>query len=653
MRFFVDAVLSHCQAIAASAPRCTTLSNAKIAFSVIATALSALTAFAGPVADYGRLYKDGNKLIGANSAGETVQLKGTSLQWSVTGWGSDRFFRTETVNALVDGWSAQIIRVPLGVDFNKSADHHVENGYKTKPDENWNRVRTVVDAAVARGVYAIVDWHSHTAHEPAETRLAIDFFTNPTLAGKYGNNPAVIFEIYNEPEDDVTWPEVKAYADTVIAAIRGAGFDNLILVGSHNWDLSVDIAAAAPPSDPLDNFALALHFYAAGAHQIDTTRWFNPRKTHRKAVQDALAAGIPVFVTEWGTNDATSETPPNFAEADKWHAFLNENKLSSCAWGVTASDYNVLDYWTASGNPLSTTRDPAALSSWTNPRWMTPHGRYIYRLLTGRDTTYTIDGPEFPEYDGPHQSIPLTDALTASANDASTASRVIDENGIMRVAFELNSIAGGYEWDPYALVYYEIDLSQCGWGIGYTYKGIGNHTIRIEQSDVDDNNDYAYHANSVELADVEDWTEVRVPWYYFEQPDWTEADNRVNVNITKIRGISWYTEDKAGTAGEYYIKDVQCLGYGLPQQSSVRPNRGAASVKGAGQFVRVSGRTLTLHFEQIGRVDIYDLKGSKIRTMKLKQGSHAIKMNNLPKGMYIVRARSGASWNKSVKMFIK
>jgi hypothetical protein len=60
-----------------------------------------------------------------------------------------------------------------------------------------------------------------------------------------------------------------------------------------------------------------------------------------------------------------------------------------------------------------------------------------------------------------------------------------------------------------------------------------------------------------------------------------------------------------------------------------------------------------LRLPQSGKVDIYNLKGSKISAMKLNQGVHAIKMNGLPRGMYVVRANCGAFWNKSINMFIK
>jgi endoglucanase len=266
-------------------------------------ALSAPNAFAGPVGDYGRLYADGSKIVGEKSGGEAVQLKGLSFQWSVSEWGTHRFFTADAVDAMVDGWNAQVIRAPLGISY---AEYGVTDGYDVNPDSNWARVERVVDRAVERGVYAIVDWHSHDAHVPAKTQLAVDFFTNPVLAGKYGNNPAVIFEIYNEPLETVSWTQVKSYAETLISAIRRAGFNNLILVGSPYWDLKTDVAANDPPRDSLNNIAFTFHFYA-DTHRFGTKPWFSSASpaTFGAVIQGALDAGKPVFVSEWGTNDAT------------------------------------------------------------------------------------------------------------------------------------------------------------------------------------------------------------------------------------------------------------------------------------------------------------------------------------------------------------
>jgi len=605
------------------------------------TALFALNTFAGPVDTYGRLYKDGNKIVSEKSGGETVQFKGTSFQWSVSEWGTHRFFIAGAVDAMIDGWNAQIIRAPLGISY---ADYGVSDGYDVNPDSNWARVERVVDRAVERGVYAIVDWHSHNAHEPAITQKAVDFFTKPALAGKYGNNPAVIFEIYNEPLETATWTQVKSYAETVISAIRRAGYDNLILVGSPYWDLKTDVAANDPPRDSLNNIAFTFHFYA-DAHRINTKPWWPGSPANFGAViQGALDAGHPVFVSEWGTNDATDTGAVNFAEADKWHEFLDAKKISSCAWAVAVST-NVLDFWTISGNPLVV--GSGTVDNWTKPANMTPHGRYVYRWLTGSDTTFTAESG-WPAFSGMRSPVPLPaksglESISDSYDGGASELTYDVTDGVLKM--EYNLAKGDYEWDPYIGVGFPVNMSHCEWGIAYTYKGSA-HTLRAEQSDV---SDWAFHINSRATPDAENWTAVRIPWEYFVQPAWGDP---VPQNRSSVTDIRWYVEAASGTDGEIQVKDVYCLGCTNEDAELVSVQLRSEKPASTPQ-IRVSGRTLQLRFAQNGRVDIYNLKGAKIRTIKLNPGSHAINMTGLPKGMYIVRARSGASWNKSIAMFIK
>jgi endoglucanase len=630
-----------------------TLSLPIITAAAVATALAA---FAGPVdrpADqYGRLYADGNRLLGERSDGKTVQLKGPSLQWSVVGWGSDKFFLAETVEALVDGWGAQVIRVPLGIASNDPSST-VNDGYNVDPDGNWGRVERAADAAIERGVYAIVDWHSHSAHNSAETALAVDFFTNPERAGKYGNNDAVIFEIYNEPTDKPSWTEVRDYSNAVIKAIRDAGFNNLILVGSPHWDTETDIAAADPPEDPMQNTALTFHFYAA-AHKIGSKPYFSPAgKTYRSVVQDALDAGFPVFVSEWGTNDASDNGAPNFAETDKWHAYLDSNKISSCAWGVTASGYyggNVLDYWSRWGNPLHF--DYSDVSNWTDPFRMTPHGRYIYRWLTGKDTT-SAPSASWPQFSGRSSAIGFPPSKSGSWSDIKNEGGKTELNysvtvdGTLQISYKLDK--GTYEWDPYVGVLLETgELSRCEYGIGYEYKGSA-HALRAEQSNV---TDWDYHINYKPAAASADWVSVRIPWGYFWQEEW-DGVQTAERDPSLIENITWYIIGNNGRSGELSVKNAQCLGD--PDGSdyvSIRRN-GSTPKAGAGLgYIKASNRVLNLRIANAGKVDIFDLKGSKLRTIKLKSGNHVLRMNNLPGGMYMIKASSVDGWTGSVKMMI-
>jgi endoglucanase len=608
--------------------------TALVSLSLFAISVSA----AGPVTQYGSLSANGNKVVGEKSGGAAVQLKGVSMQWSVSNWGSDKFFIKEAVDAMVDGWDAQIIRAPLAIDF-KNKDGEVTGGYITKPTENWERVKTVVDAAIERDVYAIVDWHAHNAEETDVQAKAIEFFTSKSLAGQYGNNPAVIFEIYNEPVY-ITWDKVKTYSTAVIKAIRDAGFNNLILIGSPYWDLQTEIAAKDPPTDSKNNLAFVFHFYA-DVHKTDRNIWRGDgitQKNGRAIVQEALDAGKPVFVSEWGTNDAQTKGKPNLAESDKWHAFLNTNKISSCAWAVSGNGYNELDFWTGTGTPLKS-GNISDVANWTNPDKMTPHGRYVYRLLTDKDTTNSSVPPQ-PPIAGPKTPIPLTSAGPYSnEKNGSTASLVV-ESGTAHFTYAL--VKGDYEWDPYAGFAMNFDISKfsgCEYGISYTYKGSA-HAIRAQQDDV---TDYGYHEKS--NANVNDWTEVTVPWSGFKQP-WGEP---VEQNPAMVDALSWHIEAKDGTAGELFVKDVYCLS---GSSVSLKPDRRATYGKNAASFVMMSGNALKVRMAQNGQVDIFNPKGGKVKTIKLRQGDHTIKLNGLPKGTYFVRTKSDVL-SRSIEIVVK
>jgi endoglucanase len=248
--------------------------------------------------------------------GAVVQLRGMSFGWSQW-WG--QYWTAGTVSWLVDDWKVEIVRTAMGIESDATT-----KGYLDSPATEKAKVVTVIEEALRRGIYVIVDWHDH--HAPSHTERAKAFFSE--MAVTYGHYPNVIWEIFNEPADigpggstRDTWPIIKSYAEQVIPAIRAKDPDNLIIVGTPEWSQRVDQASQSPISDP--NVAYTLHFYAA---------------THKQYLRDyasqALGRGVALFVTEWGTCEASGTGYLDAAETDTWLRFLDDNKLSSANWDI-------------------------------------------------------------------------------------------------------------------------------------------------------------------------------------------------------------------------------------------------------------------------------------------------------------------------------
>jgi len=261
------------------------------------------------VATHGALSVKGNQILGAD--GKPASLAGPSLFWSNTGWGADRYYNAEVVEHLQKDWNVSIIRAAIGADKN--------GGYAADPEGNFAKAERVIDAAIAQGIYVIVDWHSHSAEK--DPALAISFFEK--IARKYGNTPNVIYEIYNEPLQNTDWSKtVKPYSEQLIKKIRAIDPDNLIIVGTQSWSQDVDKAAADPIAG-FNNIAYTLHFYA-GTHKQDL----------RNKAKIALDKGLALMVTEWGTVNANGDGGVDKKETELWLAFMRKHHLSHCNWAL-------------------------------------------------------------------------------------------------------------------------------------------------------------------------------------------------------------------------------------------------------------------------------------------------------------------------------
>lgn len=257
-----------------------------------------------PVEVHGQLRVAGNRIV--NQYGEPVQLRGMSLFWSQ--W-MPKYYSADAVRWLRDDWNCNLVRVAMAVG---------SGGYLTNPDEEWRKVRRVIDTAIELGIYVIIDWHDH--HADRNVEAAKKFFGE--IAREYGHRPHLIYEPWNEPLNTHDWGKViKPYHEAVIPVIRAHDPDNLIILGTQTWSQDVDKAAADPVAG--DNLAYTLHFYAA---------------THKQRLRDkarkALEAGVALMVTEWGTSEATGGGKLDYEETAAWLEFMDRHQLSWCNWSV-------------------------------------------------------------------------------------------------------------------------------------------------------------------------------------------------------------------------------------------------------------------------------------------------------------------------------
>ncbi len=256
---------------------------------------------------HGQLSIDGINLVDEN--GEAIALRGMSLFWSQ--WGGN-YYNEETIKWLRDDWKCTVVRVAVGVE---------SGGYLDNTFEEYQRATTVIDACIKLGIYVIVDWHDH--HAESHLNEAISFFNN--ISKIYGEQPNIIYEIYNEPLN-VSWANViKPYSQAVVNTIRANDSNNVIVVGTPNWSQDVDVVINNKVLG--DNIAYSLHFYT-GTH----TQWLRD-----KAIR-AMNAGVPLFATEWGLSEANGTGAINLEESKLWTDFLEQYNLSWCNWSVINKD---------------------------------------------------------------------------------------------------------------------------------------------------------------------------------------------------------------------------------------------------------------------------------------------------------------------------
>jgi endoglucanase len=257
----------------------------------------------------GKLHVSGTSLM--DGSGNAVQLRGVSthgLAWY------PEYVNKAAFQTLRDDWGANVIRLAMYTDE--------YGGYCNGGDRD--KLKQLVDDGVGYatelGMYVIIDWHILNDNNPQTHKSdAIEFFDEMTR--KYADHDNVIYEICNEPHG-VSWSnDIKPYAQEVLKVIR-SNTDAVVLVGTNTWSQDVDDVIGNALD--YDNVMYVAHFYAA---------------THKEAIREkitkAMAAGVPVFVSECSICDASGNGSIDEDSANKWLSFMNENGISFVAWSLS------------------------------------------------------------------------------------------------------------------------------------------------------------------------------------------------------------------------------------------------------------------------------------------------------------------------------
>jgi endoglucanase len=323
----------------------------------------------------------GNHFV--NGAGQTIRLLGVNHPSSeyacVDGFGYNDGHQDDADAAAIASWNANAVRVPLNEDCwlgingqpNKSEEALTEAGYRKAVEE-------YVADLNAHGLYAILDlhWTAPGSQVAAEQQPMPDKDHSPafweSVASTFKNNPAVVFDVFNEPydptdprsgedkvlEDKVTWncwdtgtengpaggtpcgtpsftPEggkllsyTVAGMQTLVNTIRTAGATQPVLVGGLNFanDLSQWLEHA--PDDPLNQEAASFHNYM-GPEKCDTESCWNSEIA-------PVAANVPVVTGEFDEDNfdeakCENKTPSTFDQ--DYMNWADAHGVSYLAWG--------------------------------------------------------------------------------------------------------------------------------------------------------------------------------------------------------------------------------------------------------------------------------------------------------------------------------
>ena len=293
----------------------------------------------------------GNRIINLTT-GQPILLRGVNrsgLEYSGPddeGFLSGASLSRAEIQFIVHDWRANIIRLPFNQDF-------VLRGRLGHSAEEYQKaIDQVIFWASQAGAYTLLDLQWLDADRvyggdrnfvaPLPNSDSLQLWT--TLASRYKDEPAVLYDLFNEPHDrlpddpyplnkldgstyppgqmSVTMREWQPWARALTRAIREQNPDALVFIAGTNW--AYDLRGM--PID-LSNVVYSTHVYSNKG-----TNW--PQAFGN------LAASFPVFVGEFGGSD----TPADLDFVRDLVDYIQQLQLGFTAWSWSNDPFLVTRY---------------------------------------------------------------------------------------------------------------------------------------------------------------------------------------------------------------------------------------------------------------------------------------------------------------------
>jgi endoglucanase len=279
----------------------------------------------------GALQVQGNQLL---ADGKPITLRGVAVGDPIL---ARQGRPLSDYQRIAQDWHANVVRISVH-----------PSDWETMPHEKvLAAVESEINAALANGMYVILDWHTigwpNGYYEPIEKDWTDD---PPTLydsnfdqaksfwdaaSARFGKDGRIIFELWNEPvrskkeedEEIPAWDDLKPFYAQLLQVVRSHSA-NVVLATGNEW--AYDLRGIRENPLAGENVAYCWHIYAS-TDDNDEKEWARHL--------DDLQTVAPVMVTEWGFQEKTDEDFKGSVKsfgAKFVRDFLEGRQLHSTAW---------------------------------------------------------------------------------------------------------------------------------------------------------------------------------------------------------------------------------------------------------------------------------------------------------------------------------